>query len=189
MKATNTIHVPGIGPARLRKSKRARRMSISVAASGEVYITLPLRGTIRQAEAFLCEKSAWIETHRQKACLLRLHHKALITIRRPVSRTRAESLLRERLDHLARKYGFSCNKISIRNQKTRWGSCSADNNISLNEKLARLPDRLIDFVILHELVHTRVKNHGTDFWRELGKYVDDVETLRREFRQYRLDLL
>jgi predicted metal-dependent hydrolase len=164
-------------------------MSISVAASGEVRITLPFHGTVRQAEAFLCEKSAWVAAHRQKACLLRLRHKRLTAIRRPVSRKNAEVLLRERIGHLARQYGFSCNKVSIRNQKSRWGSCSADNNISLNQKLARLPDRLIDFVLLHELVHTRVKNHSRDFWQELGKYVGDVETLRREFRQYSLDLL
>lgn len=164
-------------------------MSISVTASGEVRVTLPSRGTVRQAEAFLCEKSAWVTAHRRKACLLRLRHKRLAVVRRPVSRKNAEILLRERLDHLARRYGFSCNKVSIRRQKSRWGSCSANNNISLNEKLARLPDRFIDFVLLHELVHTRVKNHGKDFWLELGKYVDDVETLRKEFRQYRLDLL
>ncbi len=164
-------------------------MSISVAASGEVRVTLPYRATVHQAEAFLCEKSTWVAAHRQKACLLRLRHKSLTTIRRPVSRKNAEVLLRQRLDHLVREYGFPCNKVSIRNQKSRWGSCSADNNISLNQKLARLPDRLIDFVLLHELVHTRVKNHSKDFWLELGKYVGDVETLRREFRQYRLDLL
>jgi len=164
-------------------------MSISVTASGEVRVTLPHCATVRQAEVFLCEKSAWVAAHRQKACLLRLRHKKLTATRKPVSRKNAEVLLRERLDHLAREYGFSCNKVSIRNQKSRWGSCSASNNISLNQKLARLPDRLIDFVLLHELVHTRVKNHSKDFWLELEKYVGDVEALRREFRQYRLDLL
>ncbi|TFG93615.1 MAG: DUF45 domain-containing protein [Syntrophobacterales bacterium] len=190
MDTVNTIHIPGVGVACLHRSRRARRMSISVTASGEVRVTLPHGGTVSQAEAFLCERSAWVAAHRQKACLLRLHHKRLTGIHRPVSRKNAEILLRERLDHLARKYGFPCNKVSIRNQKSRWGSCSADNNISINQKLARLPDRLIDFVLLHELVHTRVKNHSKDFWLELGKYVcDDVETLRREFRQYRLDLL
>ncbi|MBW2561760.1 MAG: M48 family metallopeptidase [Deltaproteobacteria bacterium] len=164
-------------------------MSISVTASGEVRVTLPYRGTVRQAKAFLCEKSAWVAAHRRKACLLRFRHKLLTATRRPVSRKNAEVILRERLDHLAREYGFSCNRVSIRNQKSRWGSCSADNNISLNQKITRLPNRLIDFVLLHELVHTRIKNHGKDFWLELGKYVDDVKTLRSEFRQYRLDLL
>jgi len=189
METASTIHVPGVGAACLNRSRRATRMSIAVATSGEVRVTLPYRATVGQAEAFLREKSAWVAARRQKACLLRLRHNELTAMRRPVSRTRAEGLLRERLGRLARKHGFSFNKVTIRSQKTRWGSCSAGNNISLNEKLARLPDRLIDFVLLHELVHTRVKNHGRDFWLELGRYVDDVETLRREFRQYRLDLL
>lgn len=164
-------------------------MSISVKTTGETCLTLPYHGTVHQAKMFLCEKAAWITGHRRKACLLRLNHKKLNLTRRAMSRTQAEALLRERIDRLAREYGFSFNRVSVRNQKTRWGSCSANNNISLNEKLTRLPDRLIDFVLLHELVHTRVKNHGRDFWMELGKYVDNVEALRKEFRQYRLDLL
>lgn len=164
-------------------------MSISVKTTGETCLTLPSHGTVRQAEMFLCEKAAWITAHRRKACLLRSHHRKLAMSRRPLARKHAEALLRERINRLAREYGFSFNRVSVRNQKTRWGSCSVNNNISLNEKLARLPDRLIDFVLLHELVHTRVKNHGKDFWLELGKCVDDVEALRKEFRQYRLDLL
>ena len=164
-------------------------MSISVKTTGETCLTLPYHGTVHQAKMFLCEKSDWITAHRRKACLLRLHHKKLAVSRKCMSRRQAEVFLRERIDRLAREYGFSFNRVSVRNQKTRWGSCSANNNISLNEKLTRLPDRLIDFVLLHELVHTRVKNHGRDFWMELGKYVDNVEALRKEFRQYRLDLL
>lgn len=164
-------------------------MSIVVTTSGDVRITLPYRGTVRQAEDFLREKSDWIAARRLRASLIRLRHRQLIGDGPPPSRKTAEEILRGRLDHLARKYGFPLNKVAIRNQKRRWGSCSANNNISINEKLARLPDRLIDFVLLHELVHTRVKNHSKDFWLELGKYVDTVGALRRELRQYRLDLL
>jgi len=189
MEKATTIDVPGIGPALLNKSRRAKRLSIAVTTSGEVRVILPCRGTVREAEEFLREKSDWVAAHRRKASLLRLRHNQLTGNHRPLSRNNAEEILRERLDHLARKHGFPCNRVSIRNQKKRWGSCSADNNISINEKLARLPDRLIDFVLLHELVHTRVKNHAKEFWLELGKYVDNVEVLRRELRQYRLDLL
>ena len=189
METIGILNLSGVGPVHLRRSTRAKRMSISMTASGEVHATLPLHGTVRQAKTFLCEKSDWITAHRQKACLLRLHHKKLAVSRKCMSWRQAEVFLRERIDRLAREYGFSFNRVSVRNQKTRWGSCSANNNISLNEKLTRLPDRLIDFVLLHELVHTRVKNHGRDFWMELGKYVDNVEALRKEFRQYRLDLL
>ena len=189
MKKASAIDVPGVGPVILNRNGRAKRMSIVVTTSGDVRITLPCRGTVRRAEEFLREKSDWIAARRRRASLIRFRHKELIGTGEPPSRKNAEELLRGRLDHLARKHSFSFNKITIRNQKRRWGSCSADNNISINEKLARLPDRLIDFVLLHELVHTRVKNHAKDFWLELGKYVDNLGALRRELRQYRLDLL
>jgi len=189
MQKASAIDVPGVGPAVLNRSKKAKRMSIVVTTSGDVRITLPCRGTVREAEEFLREKSDWIAARRRRASLIRLHHRQIIGDGPPPSRKKAEEILRGRLDHLARKYGFPLNKVTVRNQKRRWGSCSADNNISINEKLARLPDRLIDFVLLHELVHTRVKNHAKEFWLELGKYVDTVEALRRELRQYRLDLL
>lgn len=188
MEETRIINIPGMGAVRMRKSRRATRFSISVTNSGDVRITIPRRGTIGQAKSFLHEKSEWVAKHREKARCLRLRHEALVAQCKPASREEATILLRERLGHLARKYNFSFNKVSIRNQKTRWGSCSARNNISLNKKLARLPRRLTDYVLLHELVHTRVRNHGEDFRRELGKYVEDVRGLRRELREYRLGL-
>ena len=188
MEETRIINIPGMGAVRMRKSRRATRFSISVTNSGDVRITIPRRGTIGQAKSILHEKSDWVAKHREKACRLRLCHEALVVHCNPVSREEATVILLERFDHLARKYGFSFNSVSIRNQKTRWGSCSARNNISLNEKLARLPRRLTDYVLLHELVHTRVRNHGEDFRRELGKYVEDVRGLRRELREYRLGL-
>lgn len=189
MKKASAIEVPGVGSVILNRNGRAKRMSIVVTTSGDVRITLPCRGTVRQAEEFLREKSDWIAARRRRASLIRLSQKELIGDGPPPSRKNAEEVLRKRLDHLARKYGFPLNKVTIRNQKRRWGSCSADNNISINEKLARLPDRLIDFVLLHELVHTRIKNHAKEFWLELGKYADNVGALRKELRQYRLDLL
>jgi len=188
MEETRIINIPAMGDVRMRKSRRATRFSISVTNTGDVRVTIPRRGTIGQAKVFLHEKSDWVARHREKVCRLSLRHKELIAQCKPVSRDEAAMLLRERLDHLAREYGFAFNKVSIRNQKTRWGSCSGQNNISLNEKLARLPRRLMDYVLLHELVHTRVKNHGEGFWRELAKYIEDVRALRRELREYRLGL-
>jgi predicted metal-dependent hydrolase len=76
--------------------------------------------------------------------------------------------------------------LSLRNQKTRWGSCSAKNNISLNMNLIRLPQKQQDYVILHELVHTKHKNHSRDFWAEMDRIVGDGKRLRREMRGCRL---
>lgn len=106
----------------------------------------------------------------------------------PVDRREARNVLVRRLDELARRHGFTYNKVSVRKQKTRWGSCSVFNNINLNMNLVRLPAELMDYIILHELVHTRVKNHGPAFWAELNKYVDQAEQLRKELRRYGLFL-
>jgi predicted metal-dependent hydrolase len=86
---------------------------------------------------------------------------------RNIYRWEARAYLPGRLSELALQHGFDFRKVTIRDNKTNWGSCSSKNNISLNLHLMKLPDNLIDFVLLHELVHTRVKNHSPDFWRLL----------------------
>ena len=76
----------------------------------------------------------------------------------------AKAFLPQRVAELAGLYGFAFEKVRIKNQKTRWGSCSAKGNINLNMRLMMAPDGAIDYVILHELCHTRVMNHGVAFW-------------------------
>ena len=85
----------------------------------------------------------------------------------------AKVILKNRLKELSDIYGFKYNRVFIRNQKTRWGSCSGKNNISLNINLVRVSNELQDYVILHELVHTKIKNHSIRFWKDLDKYVGD----------------
>jgi predicted metal-dependent hydrolase len=101
----------------------------------------------------------------------------------------AGKILTDRLQHLAEMHGFTCNKISFRQQKTRWGSCSAKNNISLNIKLVLLPVEIMDYVILHELVHTRIHNHSNKFWTELDKYVKNSKAISRQLRKNEMILL
>ena len=86
-----------------------------------------------------------------------------------IYRYEAKKMLPLRLKQLADKNGFQYNKVTIRNNKRNWGSCSARNNISLNLQMMKLPNELIDYILLHELVHTRVKNHGPDFWKQLDQ--------------------
>jgi len=88
-------------------------------------------------------------------------------------RREAKAFLPGRLTWLASEYGFRFNKVTIKNLKTRWGSCSGVNNINLNLHLMRLPDELIDYVLLHELCHTVVKNHGKGFWALLNKVTNN----------------
>ena len=100
----------------------------------------------------------------------------------------AKEHLPQRLRMLAGKYGFSYNAVSLRNSRTRWGSCSNRKNISLSIYLQLLPTHLSDYVILHELCHTVEMNHSASFWALMDKVTDGrAKSLRGELRGFRTD--
>ena len=95
----------------------------------------------------------------------------------------AKNYLPERLNFLAQKCGYKYNKIAIKNQKTRFGSCSYQNNINLNINLMTYDFDVIDYVILHELAHTKIKNHSQKFWQEVEKTCPNYKDLRKKLKQ------
>lgn len=100
-------------------------------------------------------------------------------------RKEAKTYLPTRLAKLAAQHGFSYTRLAIRNSRTRWGSCSSRNSINLSLHLMVLPDHLIDYVILHELCHIRVKNHGTEFWKLLNTLCNGkAKELAKELKQH-----
>ena len=102
-----------------------------------------------------------------------------------VYRFEAKRILPKRLAELAEKFGFGYNKVTIRNNKRNWGSCSSGNNISLNLQMMKLPDFLIDYILLHELVHTEIKNHGPKFWRRLNEITENkARELAKQVKQF-----
>ena len=110
-----------------------------------------------------------------------------LTIRQAIElawRKEAKKLLPGRVKELAAAHNFEYKNVAIKNSKTRWGSCSFDNKINLSLHLMRLPDHLVDYVILHELVHTKVKNHSKDFWQLLDIVSGDARKLDREVKAY-----
>lgn len=100
-----------------------------------------------------------------------------------------EKLLPQRLHDLAEQHGFSYGKVTVKRLKSRWGSCSSEKDIALNLFLMQLPWHLIDYVLLHELTHTRIMAHGKPFWNELDKYVPDLKAIRKEIKNHRPVLL
>jgi predicted metal-dependent hydrolase len=102
-----------------------------------------------------------------------------------VYRKEAKLFLPGRIEELAKQFGFKYNQVSVRNNKTNWGSCSGKNNISLNLNLMKLPDHLIDYIILHELAHTIVKNHSSNFYQVLNRVTDGKSReLSKEIKGY-----
>lgn len=96
----------------------------------------------------------------------------------------AKYYLVPRTKEIAKELGFKHGRITVRNNKTRWGSCSHEDNISLNIHLMRLPKHLIDYVIIHELCHTIEKNHSQNFWDLMEKVCPNSKGKRKELGQY-----
>lgn len=98
-------------------------------------------------------------------------------------RFEARQYLPVRTRQLASAMGFKINRVTIKNNSTNWGSCSSLGNINLNLHLMRFPDRIIDFIIIHELVHTLIPNHGPQFKTTMRKYFPDADQLDKEVRK------
>jgi len=102
-------------------------------------------------------------------------------------RKEAKRLLPERTRQLAEKFGFSFSTVKIQSSKSRWGSCSRSQSINFSFYLLLLPSHLIDYVILHELCHTKEMNHGTNFWHWMDRVTNDKnEELREELKKYHM---
>ena len=183
------IHIEPIGRVLFERSIRARRLNVSIKPCRGVRVAMPRTACLRQAEKFVHAKLAWIIKHLDRMKVLELQHQAAKVNAPVIDRDSARRKLQARLEALAILHGFTFNRLCIRNQKTRWGSCSATNNINLNVKLVLLPDQLIDYVLLHELLHTRIKNHGQEFWQELDGLTGDAKGLARSLRSYGMKLL
>jgi len=177
-KLIDTWQIAGIGPIAVQSSNRSKYTRITLNRDGTVRLTVPGRVSLEQARRFLDSRVSWIQRHRRDFRQL---------AEMPVaSWAEARRLLLDRLRELADLHGFQFNKGTVKNQRTLWGSCSRRNNINLNVNLLRLPEELRDYVILHELVHTRHKNHSKAFWRDLDRIVGSGKDLQRRLRVYRL---
>ncbi len=98
-------------------------------------------------------------------------------------KTRAETLVRERIEHWNKIYHFTYNKITIRNQRSRWGSCSKKGNLNFNYKIALLSPVLVDYIVVHELCHLGEFNHSRKFWDLVGQTIPDYALRRAELRK------
>ncbi len=183
-----TIKVSGVGPVLMEHSRRAKRVSISVKAYQGVRVAVPLRVSFNKALEFVQLKKPWIQKHLAIITRYETENRALADLSATIDRVKAKRQLTSRLNRLAKEHGFTFNSVSIRSQKTRWGSCSRNNNISLNMKLVLLSEALVDYVILHELVHTRIRNHSKDFWVQLDRYVGNSKAMASRLRKYDLGL-
>ena len=177
------VAVDGVGDVLFERSSRAKYINISVRGSGKIRVAVPGRVSYKKALKFLHSKSDWVNKHLEK--MERIEEKIPLA---KVDKAYARQVLIPRLKYLAEKHGFEYNKVALRNQKTRWGSCSSKNNINLNINLVSLPQDLMDYVLVHELTHTKIKNHSKDFWNHLGKHIPNPKQQNKKLRNYAIQL-
>jgi predicted metal-dependent hydrolase len=157
----------------------ARRYILRVLDDGTLRVTLPRWGSKKEAQAFVERSGAWITKqllkqrslpdNPAKECPAEL-------------RERASTELPRQLLALAAAHGITVTRVSIRNQRTRWGSCSARGSITLNWRLILVPDFVRDYVMIHELMHRRELNHSKRFWKHVAAACPRHQDARRWLR-------
>jgi predicted metal-dependent hydrolase len=171
-------------PYSIRESLRARRARISVTLDDGVVVTIPRGGSETGAKKFVEDKISWI----LKALnyLKKFKNRTVIKSSRKdylVNKSAALVLAKTKVQQWNKFYGFSYSRVSIKNQKTRWGSCSKKGNLNFNYKIIYLPENLVDYLIVHELCHLKEMNHGRNFWQLVSQTIPDCKKLRYELRR------
>jgi predicted metal-dependent hydrolase len=171
---------------------RARRYVIRVSDDGSVRVTVPRWGSKREAAAFAEAQRAWIETQRRRMEQSRLDRQAsrppildAASLRALKAQARRE--LPPRLLALAAVHRLTVTRVSIRNQRWRWGSCSPSGHICLNWRLVTMPPEIRDYVLLHELMHLKRMDHSPAFWKLVAKACPDYEAARAYLRAFSRD--
>lgn len=187
---TSVYAHPRLGEVTLSQTLRARRVSISVRATGVVRLSFPYGVSQKRALEFLEQKAGWIEAARERLARKR----AAMPPQLPPAeqKARIEELRRAakadlpgRIARLSEATGLKYEKLSIRASRTKWGSCSGRNHISLSLFLMTLPEHLRDYVIVHELCHTVHHNHSPRFHALVDRLVGGHEkALNKELRAF-----
>ena len=166
------VHIdPVLGEVRLRKSARARRISLRVHPRRGVLVTVPFYAPYALGITFLESRRDWV--------LAALERTAARNADLPEGedieslRAKAKAALPPRLADLAARYGFRYHRVAIKHNTSNWGSCSSKGNINLNLNLMRVPVPLQDYILLHELTHLRHPDHGPAFHAELERLLAD----------------
>lgn len=172
----------------IRSSRKS--IGLEVREADEVYIRVPVGLSDKEITKFAEEHRQWI-LEKTKLVEIRQNHRESTgatppEILSPVEIEEIKRKIGSRVQYYCQVMGVSVGRITIRNQKTRWGSCSGKGNLNFNYQLYYLPDELLDYVVVHELAHRRYMNHSGEFWAEVEKYCPAYRQCRERLKEYRL---
>jgi|AntRauTorckE6833_2_1112554.scaffolds.fasta_scaffold00097_23 predicted metal-dependent hydrolase len=158
----------------LRKHHLSKQMRLSV-RRGRVLVTLPKRYPYKAAEQFARSKQDWI--------IQQLESSQPLTKPTKTQRRQAAAVAKELVKYWSQKMEVDYTRVSIRNQSTRWGSCSTSGTLSFNWRIILLPAELQTYLAIHELAHVRHPNHSKKFWQLVKRFNDNYTTHRQQLRQ------
>ena len=169
---------------KIKRSGRTRRLRLSVRSDCSVLITIPTIMDESEARKFLETKKGWILKQIEffksgKKLPKDVENKNDYRRKKEYAR----KMITERVNYFCKKYDFYFNKIFIRNQKTRWGSCSSLRNLNFNYKLIYLSEEQMNYIIVHELCHLKEMNHSKRFWKLVGEIIPDYRSIEKEVRK------
>lgn len=158
---------------------RSKSIRIRIINQGLLKISKPFWVSQKRALKFVQQKSDWIvknlaKLEREKISINYGNYQR--------DKEKARQLIYSRLNYFSRFYNFKVNKIFVRNQSTRWGSCSARNNLNFNYRILYLDPDLADYIIVHEICHLFELNHSADFWKLVARQIPDYRERRKKLR-------
>lgn len=163
---------------------------IRVRSDGTVRVTIPRWGSKREAMTFVDAQQAWIAEQQRRVATVRDQRVPLLALEHTRQRrAQASRELPARLLELAARFDLTVTRISIRNQRWRWGSCSRQGHICLNWRLVDMPAEVRDYVLIHELMHLRRMDHSPHFWALVAAACPDYQDARRWLREQAHGLL
>ena len=165
---------------------RSNRKTVAIQVNSDLSVTVraPYSASEKDIEEILKKKEAWISRHIEKIKKTKERFEAEPTeklTREKVIALAEEALkvIPERVEYFAKVIGVTYGKITVRNQKTRWGSCSSKGNLNFNCLLMLAPPEVLDYVVVHELCHRKQMNHSKAFWLEVEKVLPNYKEVRK----------
>jgi predicted metal-dependent hydrolase len=164
----------------IKRYRRSKYVRISVKPGGRVVVTTPWRTPQYMVRQFVAKQQEWIAKARAKMATVAPPQRSGSKQEYTKYKKEAHALFSERLTQLNQAYRFPYKRVSIRNQKTRWGSCSKSGTLSFSYRLLFVQPEVRDYVLVHELCHTKEMNHSRRFWELVSQTVPDYKMLRRQ---------
>ena len=164
--------------------EKAIRLKIAISCDGNCTVTLPWRLGLWNADDFIRQNSKWILEKTEKIKKISNNNLLFQQNRKEYLKLKeyARDFVIKKIEKLNEVYKFEYKKIIIRNQKTRWGSCSSKGNLNFNYKIIFLPEECVNYIIVHELCHLREFNHSEKFWNLVMHNIQKYKKIKKQIK-------